>query len=103
MNDISLAAVPNQDLFVQLEERAYQITLHAAGSDAVCITVVRDGETIISGQRLVTGTPVLPYRYMESGNFILTTDAEALPDWQQFGITQFLTYVTADELVALRA
>lgn len=103
MNDITLAAVPNQDLFVQLDQQAYQITLHAAGSNTVAITIVRNGETIVSGERLVTGTPVLPYLYEEAGNFILTTDAEALPDWQQFGITQFLTYVSADELAVLRA
>lgn len=103
MIDVTLAAVPNQDLFIQLDERAYQITLHAGASDVVAITVMRDGETLISGQRLTTGTPVLPYLYEEDGNFVITTDDEALPDWQQFGVTQFLTYVSAAELAALRA
>lgn len=103
MNDVTLAALPNQELFIQLDERAYQLTLHAAGSDTVGITIVRDGETLISGERIVANTPLLPYRYQESGNFVFSTDGEALPDWQQFGITQFLTYVSADELIALRA
>jgi len=100
--DVALAAVPNQQFFVQLEGRPYDITVHeAAGCMALSLT--RDGATVVDGVRLTPGTPVLPYRYLEAGNLMLLTDGDALPDWQQFGVTQFLVYVTEAEIVSLRA
>lgn len=101
MQDIGLAAVPNQNFFVQLDERAYAITIHQ-GADCVVATVVRDEVTVIQGVRIVPGAPLLPYRYEEDGNFILTTQDDELPDYTQFGVTQFLTYLSADDLATLR-
>ena len=65
-------------------------------------TIVRDGTTLVSNMRITAGTPLLPYRYQESGNFLMTTDGEAIPYYDQFGITQFLVYLTADELATYR-
>lgn len=101
MIDVALAAVPNQSLSVQLDARGYVITLHQAGA-CVAATVVRDDVTIVDGVRVTPGTPLLPYRYQEAGNFILIVQDEALPDYTQFGVTQFLTYLSADELAGLR-
>ena len=102
MQDIGLAALPNQNFFVQLDGSAYAITIRQA-SGCVVASVLRDDVLIIDGARVVTGTPLLPYRYEEQGNFILTTQGDALPDYTQFGVTQFLTYLTTDDLAALRA
>lgn len=102
MIDVSIAAVPNQSLFVQLDERAYSIAFRTLGN-AVSVTIARDEVTLIQGSRVVTGTPLLPYRHQESGNFVLSTQDEELPDYTQFGVTQFLTYLSANELVAARA
>lgn len=102
MKDVALAAVPNQQLFIQLEERAYDITVHEA-MGSMAISVTRDGEVIVQGMRLTPGTPVFPYPYQEAGNFLLLTDEEALPDWQQFGVTQFLVYATEAEVAEFRA
>ena len=102
MIDIALAAVPNQSLSIQLDARGYVITLHQA-SGCVVATITRDDLTVVDGMRVTPGTALLPYRYQEAGNFILTTQDDALPDYTQFGVTQFLTYLSADELAALRA
>lgn len=102
MKDISIAALANQTFFVQLDDRAYTITLHEA-TGCMTVTIVRDDEVIVSGSRVVPGTPLLPYRYQEAGNFVLTTADGALPDFSQFGTTQFLVYLSQDELAALRA
>lgn len=102
MIDVALAALPNQALTIQLAERLYDIQVQDAGG-AMAITIARDGVGVVSALRITPGTPILPYRYQEVGNFLLTTEGDALPDWAQFGITQFLVYVTADELAAYRA
>lgn len=103
MNGITLAAVANQTLFVQLDERAYTIALHTSGDNILTVDITRDDVLLIQGARITPGTPLLPYRYQESGNFVLVTNEGDLPDFAQLGVTQFLVYVSADELVELRA
>lgn len=46
---------------------------------------------------MVAGTPLLPYRHLVSGNFLITTENDALPYWPEFGVTQFLFYATEAE------
>lgn len=102
MMEISLAALPNQSLSVQLDERFYEIEIKEANG-VMAATVTRDGEVIVAGARVTAGTPLLPYQYQEAGNFALLTDGDALPYWDQFGITQFLVYVTDAELTDYRS
>ncbi len=102
MMDIGIAAVANQTFFVQLAGSAYTITLHGA-TECVTVSIRRNDDQVVEGARIVPGTPLLPYRYQEEGNFLLLTQAEALPDHTQFGVTQFLVYLTQAEVAALRA
>lgn len=102
MIDVGIATLPNQALSIQLDERFYEIAIREANG-VMSATLVRDGVTLISNVRVTAGTPLLPYRYQESGNFVMTTDNEAIPYWDQFNVTQFLVYLSADELAALRA
>jgi hypothetical protein len=101
MIEIPLQAIPNQKFSVQLDNRLYDITITATGNVMSC-TLVRDGETIQDTMRLVAGTPLLPYLYQEAGNFALITASGDLPDYTQFGVTQFLLYASQDELDAIR-
>lgn len=102
MIDIGLAAVANQALTVQLGGRQYAIAMQEANG-VMSASIARDGVVLVSNVRVSAGTPLLPYLYQESGNFLVTVDGEALPYWDQFGVTQFLVYLTADELAAYRA
>ncbi len=102
MMDIGIAAVANQEFFVQLAGSAYLIRLHAI-TEGVGVTITRDDVVLVQNARIVPGTPLLPYRYLEDGNFLLLTQDEALPDFAEFGVTQFLVYLTQDEIDALRA
>lgn len=102
MIDIGLAAVANQTLAVQLGGRQFAVAMREANG-VMSASITRDGVPLVSNVRVTAGTPLLPYRYQESGNFLLTVDGEALPYWDQFGVTQFLVYLTADELAAYRA
>jgi hypothetical protein len=102
MIDIGIAALPNQSLTIQLDARLYVIELREVNG-VMSASISRDGAAIVANVRVTAGTPLLPYGYQESGNFIVTTDGDALPYWDQFGVTQFLVYVTAAELAAYRA
>jgi len=66
-------------------------------------TVIRNNITLLSNIRLVAGMPMIPYEYLEAGNFVLTTLDDDLPDWNQFGISQSLIYVSEAELGEIRA
>lgn len=101
MIDVGIATLANQALSIQLDERFYEIELREANG-VMSATITRDGVTIVSNIRVTAGTPLLPYRYQEAGNFIMTTDGEAIPYWDQFNVTQFLVYLSADELAAYR-
>lgn len=102
MIDIPLAAVPNQSLTVQIGDVRYDVSLRESNG-VMSASITRDGTPVVSNVRAVGGTPLLPYQYQEAGNFLIVTDAEELPYYDQFGITQFLVYVTPDELAAYRA
>ena len=101
MMDISLAAVPNQTLSAQIGDQMYDITLRETNG-VMSASITRDGISIVSNMRATAGTPLLPYQYQEAGNFLITTEAEAIPYYDQFGVTQFLVYVTSAEIAAYR-
>lgn len=102
MINVGIAAVPNQSLTVQIDDRVYDIALREANG-VMSASITRDGVSVVKNVRATAGTPLLPYRYQETGNFLITTEAEAMPYYDQFGVTQFLVYVTPDELAAYRA
>ena len=111
MIQIPIAAVPNQTLSITLDTNNYDISLYTTNrsngditlTGVMGMTIVRNNVPVITGQRVVSGYPVIPYRYLENGNFIFTTLNDDYPDYTQFGITQFLIYASAAELAALRA
>ena len=102
MIDIGIAALANQAISIQLDASFYEIQLRESNG-VMAATIARDGVTLVTNSRVIAGTPLLPYRYQEAGNFIVTVDDDALPYWEQFGVTQFLVYLSADELAAYRS
>lgn len=106
MLDIPLAAVPNQTFSVRLDDSFYDIAIHLCeglfpATAIMAVDIVRDGVAIVTGQRVVAGLPVIPYRYLEKGNFLFLTEDDELPYWEEFGITQFLIYASPAELEVL--
>lgn len=102
MIEVPLRAVPAQEFTVQIDQRRFEMHFKDAVS-CVAVDLVVDGETVLLGQRVVAGTPLIPYEYLEAGNFLLLTDDEALPDWREFGVSQTLLYLSDAETTALRA
>lgn len=98
---IPLEATPNQFLTVYLEGSRYEITLKMCNG-ILSASITRDGQTLFNGLRVVAGVPLIPYSYLENGNFIFTTEDEELPVYTKFGSTQALYYLTMAEIGALR-
>lgn len=97
MRNIPVAAIPNQSLTVRLDDR--RLVLRLKESNGVMVADLdRDEVRIISGVRVLAGEPIIPYRYLEEGNFILLTINDELPDWREFAATQNLVYLSPAEV-----
>lgn len=102
MLQIPIAAIPNQTFSIQLDQLEYDIGLFVA-EGIMAVDLVRADQVILTGQRVTPGSLVIPYKYLESGNFLISTLNDDYPDYTQFGLTQFLFYLSQSELEAIRA
>jgi hypothetical protein len=102
MRLVPVQATPNQSFTLTIDNVRYGLRLRDLGG-VMCADVVIDGETIMYGCRVLAGEPVIPYRYLENGNFVFLTLDGDLPDWRQFGLTQSLVYLSDAELAAIPA
>lgn len=101
MREIDLASIPDQAFSVTLNSVNYGIRLFLS-ANVMCCDLSINGVPVLTTMRLVAGAPIIPYRYLENGNFIITTLNDDLPDYTQFGLTQFLIYFTQAELEEIR-
>ena len=104
MINIPLQTIANQSLNIVLDGNNYTIRLHACEDKnslvygVTAVDIVRNNIVIVSGMRAVCGTPLIPYAYLENGNFIFVTQNDEYPNWNYFGINQFLIYASQAEL-----
>lgn len=101
MRDIPLDPVANQEITVRLDGDRYSLRFVAA-SGVMVVDISRDGEVLLKSSPVLAGEPLLPYKYIERGNFLLMTVGDALPDYRRFGVDQSLVYLSVAELAALR-
>lgn len=99
---IPLSSIPNQTFSILLDQSFYNITLKEANGIMVS-TIVRDNILIQSGARIVSGFPLIPYKYQEQGNFTFSTLNQEYPYYTKFNTTQVLYFATAAELQVIRA
>lgn len=99
MIDISLQPVANQELSIPLEGSRYGITIKEANG-VMAVSIERDGIALVSNTRIVADALLLPYRaqWLGFGNFMLVTQGDEIPYYEQFGVTQFLVYAAFAEL-----
>ncbi|CAH0447593.1 hypothetical protein LMG10661_03660 [Ralstonia syzygii subsp. syzygii] len=104
MMQIPLDAIPNQSLSVRLDGRRYEITVQATAG-VMSATIIRDGVTLVQGQRCSAGTALLPFLHLEDsdGNFAFLTDDGEYPDYRKFDSTHQLMYFGGAELVEIRS
>lgn len=101
MQEIPLQSVPNQSLSILLDKNQWDFAIKTTGGITSC-SISLNGVDILDGIRAVAGSFLIPSLYEEAGNFFFTTQNFQLPDYTQFGTTQYLIYISADELSALR-
>lgn len=101
MRTIPLVATPNQRFTVTIDNVRYDVAIKVARGVMACDVAI-DGVQILTGSRVLAGEMLIPFRYMENGNFILLTENGDLPAYEQFGNTQTLVFFTAAEMGAIR-
>lgn len=102
MIQLPLSAIPNQSFSVVLNTQLYYLAIKLIGN-VMAVDLSINNTIILLGMRAVAGYPIIPYSYLENGNFVFTNQNDDYPFYTQFGITQFLIYATQQELAALRA
>ena len=106
MINIPLQPLANQSFSffgqVTIDDARYVITIKDIGGGSMIYNVVIDDTPVISGHRATAGVPLLPYRYLERGNFIFITENEENPNYLNFGSSNSLVYASPEELRALR-
>lgn len=101
MRVVPLAAVPNQSFTVTLNETRWSLRLTAGRGVAIC-DVSKSGELLLSGSRVLAGEPLIPYAYLQAGNFLFVVNGGDLPDYQKFNVSQFLVYLSDDEINSIK-
>lgn len=108
MINISLQAMPSQSLSIQLDGNNYDIRLHSCnntpqtlGTAIMTVSIARNGDSVVDNVRAVPGFPIIGYPYLENGNFVIITTNDDYPDYNEFGITQFLIFASQSELEAI--
>lgn len=101
MIQLEISAIPNQTISARLDDAFYIITLKTAAG-IVSADINRDGVDIVQGQRVSAGSAIIPYEYLANGNFVIITENEEYASYEKFGASQFLLYLTLDEVLALR-
>lgn len=102
MFTVPLQAIPNQSMFLTIDDNQWEIVLRTTNG-TVSASLSRNGVEILSNTPVVAGMRIIPYRYLESGNFALITQLEEVADYTKFGVTQFLLYISQAEIDAARA
>jgi hypothetical protein len=101
MVEIPLIAVPNQSLSIRLDNNFYTLNIKQA-RNVMAVDILRNGEIVVQSQRALPNFPLIPYRYLENGNFTFLTDDWEYPFYTQFAITQFLYFASQAELEEFR-
>lgn len=103
MINVPVTNIPNQSLSINLDNIQFDIRIHASqDGQLLFFDISANNEIIVNGQRALPDYPLIPYRYLEQGNFVMITDNDEYPRYDQLGMTQYLIYASASELATIR-
>ena len=102
MVEIPLISVPNQSLSIRLDNNFYTLNIKQA-RNIMAVDILRNNEIVVQSQRALANYPLIPYKYLENGNFIFLTENWEYTFYTEFAISQFLYFATQLELEAIRA
>lgn len=103
MVEITLQQTPNQSFSFDLDGKTYDVTLRT--TETIIADISIDNELAISGVRVMPYRPMIPYEYLAKGGgnlFFITENGDAL-NYELFGVSQYLAYLTQEEVEFLNA
>lgn len=98
---VPLIAVPNQNFTITLDNILFNISIKSV-INFMTIDISQNNSVVLSGMRMIPDALLIPYKYLEAGNFVVVTANEEYPIYTEFGATQFMFYFTQAELEAIR-
>ena len=103
MELINIDAIPSQQFTVPLGGNNYDIKIYSIeGHMSYDLSV--NAVNIIQGFKIVNDIPLLPYPHQEiNGNLLLSLSIDEIPNYELFGTSQFLYYLTDEEITQCRA
>ena len=99
MIEINLAPIPDQTLSITQAQTLYDLRIFLA-ANVMCCDLSINSVPVVTSMRIVSGMFIIPYWYLQNGNFLISTLDGDLPYYDQFGVTQFLTYASQAEAEA---
>lgn len=97
MKEIPLQALPAQTFSVPLDNNVWDISIKLTAG-AISCSFILNGTKVIDNIRAVAGYRLIPYDYLQDGNFAFITMNFEVPDYTKFGTTQKLVYISQAEL-----
>lgn len=101
MKEIPLNLIEKQSLSVLIDSTLFELSFKLC-NNVMAATIIRDGETIVENRRVVAGVGIIPEGDREEGNFIILTNNDELPYFDQFASTHVLVYANEEETIELR-
>jgi hypothetical protein len=101
MQGIPLQQLPNQSFSIVLDGNQWDFTIKTV-EDITIVSLKLNGVDVIDSARAAAGAFIIPYIYLENGNFFFVTQDFELPYYPQFNVSQSLLYISAAELAELR-
>lgn len=101
MQVIALSAVQNQQFTVTLDNNRYEIAIYLT-DDVMCCDINCNDVQLTTGMRAQPGAPLIPFQFLQglNGNFFIVTSDDDYPNYNDFGTTQYLIYLSYVEFVA---
>lgn len=96
---IPLEIIANQSLTIRLSNSRYEFKIQTLSDDLMCITIIRDGITLVQSKRLMPYTYLLPkHLSLEYGNFAFVTPDDEYPYYTSFQSDHTFYYIPNDEV-----
>ncbi|MBC3211370.1 phage baseplate plug family protein [Serratia fonticola] len=96
---IQLEKLPNQTLTIRLGDHRYEIKIQSISDELMCVSIIRDNQMLIQGQRCIPFSAILPdHKEIGLGNFMFTTVSDEYPNYQKFGSDHQLYYYAPEEV-----
>lgn len=101
MIGIEVQNIPNQEFMRVIDGYRYDIAIRTY-KDLTLMDITCDDVVLKRSVRVCPNTPIIPYKYLtKGGNFMFACKDKEYPNYNKFGETQQLVYLTDDELQEL--